>query len=252
MQPVYSGTTTGRVLRTAVLTVLLCGYAAWSLWDGYVTYPRENMLSVLEHKLGVEPPDPLPVIHPELTADAGEGIGERESLGQVAASLGGQPLLHEGSAYFFGAVGYLKLELHGATVLGHQWVAEAKRTASDLIWQKTIGFALAPLGLAFAVQLLRVLRTRVALTDAGLQIGRRKPIPIEVITGIRGDSYESTGRIDVQYTAEGRAHTLKLDDYVIKDFRPIVTAICEARGFPNPLESDARHTPDDNAGPAEG
>ena len=94
MQPIYSGATTERIVRTAVLVILILGYSAWSLRDGYVAYPRANVLAVLETQLGVTQPDPLPTIDPRLTAQFDHGIsaGETpETIEEVASRLGGTP-----------------------------------------------------------------------------------------------------------------------------------------------------------------
>ena len=39
MEPIHSGTTLERILRTGLLTLLVLGSAGYFLWDGYVAYP---------------------------------------------------------------------------------------------------------------------------------------------------------------------------------------------------------------------
>ena len=56
MEPIHSGTTWERIIRTALLTFLVLGYAAYSLWDGYVAYPSVNVEAVFVGKLGMDRP----------------------------------------------------------------------------------------------------------------------------------------------------------------------------------------------------
>ncbi len=242
MPSIESGTTTERIVRTAVLTVLLGAYSAWSLWDGYVTYPRANLVSVLANKLGVEAPDPLPMIHPQLTARVGERIADGNAARQVVADLGGEPLRHDGKVYCFGPSGYLAVVEGDAGTAAFEWAPAGVYSAKDLLWQKTVGFGLAPLALAFVVQLVRVLATRVTLTAAGLAVGRRAPIPFDAMTGLRGDQYARTGCVTLEYTTAGRPHRVKLDAYVVKETRAIIAAVCEAKGFASPLEASGPDT----------
>lgn len=238
MEPIHSGTTAGRIARTLLMMILVCGWSAWSLVDGYVRYPKANVESVLRTRLGIEPPDPLPVIDSELTEERASEIKEQEPFDAVASRLGGGPFRHDGAVYYFGYGGSVRLEVKHGRVASRQWIDGPNHTATDLLIQKVIGFGLIPVGLAFIVQFVRVVTTRVSLTDAGLKVRGKPLIPLEAITGVR--TGKARGVATVDYTLNDRAATIRLDDYVVKEQAAIVTAICQRKGFDNPNATSAQ------------
>ncbi len=253
MQPIYSGTTRERMVRTAVLMILILGYSAWSLRDGYLTYPRANVVTVLETKLGITPPDPLPTIDPRFTARFDPGISAAEppeTFEEAVSRLGGKPYRPPSGAneaYYFGPSGYLELLAQKDGKAVANWIDGPVHRASDIWWQKLLGFGVCPIGLAFLVQLIRVLKTRVSLTDDGLRLGGKGPIPFDAMTGILADRYRKTGYVDLEYSLGGKPLSARLDNYAIKEFRAILTAICEAKGFLNPVQPDQPTAPDADA-----
>jgi hypothetical protein len=236
MEPILSGTTTERIARTGLLMILVSGYAAWSLVDGNVRYPQANVISVFEDHLGIEPPEPLPVINPELTEQQVPEIAVGEPLDAVATRLGTAPFNHSGAAYFFGDGGFVRLELRDDRVLAGQWIHGPKYSATSLRTQRIIGYVLAPIGFLFILQFVRVVTTRVSLTDAGLKVQGKPLIPFEAMTGVRiGKAAGLSSEVAaVDYTLNGLDGTVRLNSYVVNKQADIITAICEKKGFPQP------------------
>lgn len=239
MKSIHSGTTPGRIIRTVLLMALLCGYAGWSLVDGYIRYPRQNVESVLHTQLGIEPSQPLPVAHPKLTEQSVPQIAEGERFDAVAARFEGRPFRYRGQAYYFGYGGYVRLEVEHGRIAGWEWTDGPKRSATDMRMQKVIGFGLIPVGLVFLVQLVRVLMTRVSLTEAGLKVRGKPLVPFEAMTGLRAGKSAglSPGIVVVDYAINDRPATVRLDAYVVSRQDAIVAAICKKKGFDNPTRS---------------
>ncbi len=236
MQPIVSGTTTERIVRTSLLTLMVCGFSALSFKDGYYSYPRENVESVIK-SLGLDLPDPPPPINPELTDQSARAltIQRRQRVEQVISQVGGEPLTHGESVYFFGHGGFLRLEVDSGRVVKHEWIGGPKHDATSLLFQKIMGYALAPLGLLLLVQFVRVLTTKAALSSDGLKVRGRPLIPLDMIKGFQADRFRKKGFLDVEYAVDGKDGSIRLDEYVIKETRAIIEAICQETKLDNPL-----------------
>jgi hypothetical protein len=438
MQAIQSGTTTERIVRTTLLAAMFTGYAAWSLYDGFVSYPRENLVQTMTNTLAVPADAEMPEMSAGVTRRACEAIALAERREKVASRLGAEPHIHSRSlllfgksghlsvevagevatditwtaaasvfatpeehrdrviaeelglehldapplvdpeltseraaelkaplpvdevlgafdttplvvretAYVFGPGGYAQIETRLATwVVAHEWVRSeggasgsaggardllrqrlglgdevrlpmslrltpqqtgeiapgtplaslvakvsgspyrderqpgslffvgddaylrldtetfpgvATRTWTDgpqhdsasLLFQKAMGFGLAPIGIGFLIQLVRVLLTRIRLDNAGLSLQGRPPIRYEAMQGIRADRYSRTGWIELDHTGAGGVQSVRLDSYVHKEFRPIVQAICDEKGWTNPLPPPKRGGHPSDASPA--
>jgi len=236
MQPIVSGTTTERIVRTSLLTLMVCGFSALSFKDGYHSYPLENVESVVE-SLGIDLPDPPPPINPELTQEKARGltIQRRQRIEQVISQIGGEPLTHGESVYFFGHGGFLRFQVDSGRVVRHEWTNGPKHDATSLLFQKGMGYGLAPLGLLFLVQFMRVLTTKATLESDGLKLRGRPLIPLDAIKGFRADRFRKKGFLDVEYAVDGKDGSVRLDEYVIKKTRAIIEAICQETKLDNPL-----------------
>ena len=237
---IQSGTTPERLLRTTIVTLLVCGYSGWSLWDGYIAYPRANVESALRNKIGAVIPKTLPASDRQLTADRASGGQAGEPFSAVVARLGQPSFRHKGFAYYFGHGGFLSIELAGDRVVNHQWAPGPQFRPIDLAIQKAIGFALLPVGLAFMIHLIRVITTRATLTDTGLKVQGRPLIPYDAMTDL-GSVAGKTGCFDLRYTGDGRSKVLHLDEYALRQVRAIVREICSRKGFA--LPQDAMNDP---------
>ena len=86
-------------------------------------------------------------------------------------------------------------------------------------------------GLVTIAHFVRVVTTRVSLTEDGLRVGRRPTIPLDAITGFSVSSRGRDDVVNIEYVVEGKSCTVRLDSYVVKETPAIVAAIRERKGF---------------------
>jgi hypothetical protein len=236
MTPIISGTTVERLIRTLLFSVLVDVFAVLYFWDGYVGYQRQNAQEFAK-LLGL-PTDAAPPIHGELSSAAGRRLAAElksgEELSKAAEHLGSPSVRQPDAAYYLGPGGWLKLSLRGDRVQEATW-KKAGHTESDQQLQRWIGFVLLFVGVGATLQLARVLSTRATLSDSGLRIVGRPPIPFEAMTELRKPASGRVGIVELVYESNGRGGVVRLDDYVIKKLPAMVAAICERKGFSNPL-----------------
>jgi hypothetical protein len=76
---------------------------------------------------------------------------------------------------------------------------------------------------------------RVSVTDAGLRVSGKPLIPFDAITVLRTtDAEKRPDAVAVEYVINGRAGSVKLDSYVVRDLPGVVAALRERAGFPHP------------------
>lgn len=239
MQPIISGTTTERIVRTLGLVILVTAFAIAYLWDGYVGYARENA-EKLADSLGLALDEP-PATDPKLTATSARRLVEEFGPGTradaVTDRLGPAPIQREEEAYYLGPGGYLRVRTEHGAVVDAQWTNGPLRTEGDLVWQRRIGYVLGVLGVILLLQAVRVMSTRVTLSDAGLKVDGRPVIPFAAMRALRANGRGKSARVELTYSLDGREGQVRLDDYVVKEYRAIVTEICERAGFPDPLRA---------------
>lgn len=240
MQSIVSGTSTERVVRTLLLMLLIDGFTAAYLWDGYVGYARQNA-NELVRLLGL-PSNAAPPINVSMTASDGQRVAQAVKTGgelSAVTSVLGQPSLeYGGDAYFLGPGGWLKVQMTGGRIASVAWT-NGPKSESDQQWQRWIGYALAVGGLIAAVRLALVLTTRLSLTDDGLWLRSQRLIPFDAITALRADPAGRLGRVELEYARLGRVIRLRLDAYSYKELPRIVAEICRRKGFLNPWPSTA-------------
>jgi len=236
MEPIVSGTTTERMIRTLLIALLACGYSAWSLWDGYVAYPRANVESAIRDKIGAAVPSPVPAIDPTLTSLSVSERLRRTTAGDSSDGFGSASLSHGGKQYYFGHGGYVEAEAAGGRLTKAQWNDGPKHSAADLAFQRVIGFGLAPVGLVLLIQFVRALFTRAELSDAGLKLRGRALIPFDQIRSVRSSK---PGVHEVVYEWNGRERVVRLDDFVLKAAPEMVRTIRERCGGVESGFSDA-------------
>ncbi len=240
MRVIQSGTSTERIIRTAILVTLSVGFSIAFFWDGHVGYPRENLEKLVE-SLGLQPVEPS-VIKQNLTRVKGLQIAKdtpaSAEFATVVDAVGEVSLEKGDDAYFVGPGGYLRVTRDANRVASIRW-AEPTHTQTDLQVQIWFGYLLGVVGLCFIAQFLRVITTRAVLSDSGLKLRGRAVIPLSAIQAVDPDPSGRTGCVLLKYDLNGTPRTVKLDRYVIGKLGDIVTAICDQRGFPNPLRVDA-------------
>ena len=247
MTPIASGTTFDRILRTCALAALLIVFGGWFLYDGYVAWPAENLEKAVQ---ALDPaPQTPPAMNDIVTPAAGrdlleefekkQGTAERLTRSDIERRLGAPGWESTEGArtelQYFGRAGVLKIELRGDLVAGGGFI-DGYHNQKELTNQLIFGYALVPVAVIMLVQLVRVLTTRVVLSDEGLKVRGRPLIPFDAMTGLDAGAYRTKGFVDLVYQYQGDQRRVRLDPYVIREFAPIVTEICTRRGFENPLK----------------
>lgn len=230
MNPINSGTSNERIVRSVLLCILVDVFAMYFLYDGYVGYPKKNA-EQLATLLGL-PAAQAPTPNDALTAERGKALAESVRAGQgldkFSTEFGAPAIRQADAAYFVGPGGWLKAEMQGDMVRSAKW-SDGPHTEADQSIQRLLGWLLVVGGLAAMLNLLRVIMTRAQLTDAGLLVTGHKLIAFEAMTGLRCS--ESSGICTLEYAASGQSWTLRLDPYVYKQAAEISRAIAERKGF---------------------
>ena len=244
METFRSGTTTERIVRTLILTVVLVLYSAWSFRDGYHKWPLGNLPKLLE-TLPVPRPAEPELINPVVTRDTFEAVARGATTSEVEARLGEPSVREKEAAYYIGPGGMGQINFHNDKVTTKQPWRDGLKTDFDLFLQKIIGVITGVLGLLMVLQLIRVLITRIELTEAGLRVnsqgglrfGGSPLVPLDAMVGLRTDDYDRKGWVEVEYKlADGGEGKVSLNDYVHKAFPEIVPALCEHHGWEDPIK----------------
>ena len=241
MAPIQSGTTTERIVRMGLMTVLLVVFAVLFVRDGFGGYARENRKDFVE-KLGLEadaPPVPKPDLTRERAREILTSVKKGYPVSKLEEQLGEVTATKDKHNYYLGQGGWVWLQVYAGGVEEIGW-DDAPHSMTDILWQKCIGLVLAVLSLVMLVKYAAVLGTRASLTDEGLKLPRHPLIPFDSMQALHTHDYERKGWVDLEYELpDGRASQARIDDYIIREFKPIVAEICKRRGFQNPLKPSA-------------
>ena len=252
MESIRSGTTTERIIRTSILTAVLLGYAAWSFVDAYHVYPRRNVEGLVQNLNPSPDPDTV-AINPKVTRAAAESIQPGDAMSEVKARLGEPNAVQGRGSFYFGPGGMARIASDGDKVArsGTTW-RDGDHNDVDLLLQKIIGSVVGVLGLLMLLQFIRVVTTRIELSEAGLKVnsqggtrfGGSPLVPFEVMTALDSRDFRKKGWVEIEYKlADGTAGTVSLNDYVHKAFRGVVDEICRRCGFDNPLQAEDKSEP---------
>lgn len=231
MTPINSRSSTERIVRSLLLSLMVDVFAVYFLYDGYVGYPQKNAVQFanLFGQSAAHAPSPSP----QVTADRGRRMAQSmrvgEPLDKVSTDLGPPAVRQADAAYFLGPGGWLKVDIEGDRVRSAKWF-DAPHTESDQSIQRMIGWILVIVGFAATLNFARVLATRAQLTDAGLQVTGRPLVPFESMTALRS-STSAAGVSELDYSHDGQKVTVRLDPYLYKDAAAIAQAIAERKGF---------------------
>ena len=204
MEPIHSGTTTERIVRTGLMVVLFGGFAIAYLLDGFGGYARDNAKQYVE-KLGL-PGDPLPEIRPEMTRARALDLqdkyqGRVPSLAELKVELGEPGLEHGTKVYYFGPGGVLWRDSQMGVKQPWGW-DDGRHTEMDLRTQQWIAYLLSALALTFIIQFIRVITTRATLSEEGLKLRGHPLIPFPAMLRLHSEQYKRKGWVDLEY--EGR------------------------------------------------
>jgi len=244
---VETGPPNERLARCGIIALALAVFAVWFAIDGWYRYPRKSM-EIFQSDLKLEH---LPKPHPKLDyADPviprkkyRGGMAKAEVLNELGNPLLIRPGVKEENEYwhYVGQYGRLELEVEKTKdpVLGNVISASWEQTPADyredsIKQQKFFFVACTILSLLGAVFFVMIWRTRVIVDDSGLTYNRRT-IPWEAMTSLDSGQYHAKGWLTLFYQDNQSQRKLKLDSFKIQAFDDVVDAICEKKGFPNPI-----------------
>lgn len=148
------------------------------------------------------------------------------------------PLVFTGWFAYDGWIGYPR-----DNKVRQQAGAGLEHSREDILTQKCMAGGCALAVIAAAVHLVRVLRTRVVLDDQGLRYGRKPVIGWDQMRGLDSQRYEAKGWVALVHQSPSGESRQRLDSYHLAGFEDMVDAICERKGFANPLPEPERRGP---------
>jgi hypothetical protein len=233
---IRSRTTLEHVIRKGILTVMITGFAVAFAYDGFYRYPHKNLEEALR---SVDPkPESEPPINPDVTSKSVAWIKKGTLLKDVIARFGEPGWRTPGGStvYYFGPAYMLTLTTSANLILNVEGREAKDKTAYDLMVQKILALVLTVLAVPLIIHYVRVLTYKARLTEKGLKLTGKPFVPFDAVKSLDSRDYPRKGWVDIAYTLEGVERTLRLDDYKIRQFRPIVAAICQRKGFESPLD----------------
>ncbi|MCK4657921.1 MAG: hypothetical protein KAV82_00225 [Phycisphaerae bacterium] len=253
MEPITSGSTVERIVRTSLVTIMVIGYAGWSFRDGYVGYPLKNLKRAVE---GLTPPLEASgeLILPTVNEELADTVKEHELLKDVVARIGEPGWRGTREEYYtdrygterqrtvpearyFGPAGQLILTLDDSQwVVGARYVPATFKDAAALRFQVRMGIVLSVVGLLLLLHLFRILIVKATLTDEGIKFTARALVPFEAMTELHAENYARKGWVDLDYEMGDRQGTLRLNDYHIKAFPQVIAEICRRKDWEDPYQ----------------
>ena len=244
MEPLVSGSTTERIIRTSLVTFLAAGAAGWCFYDAVRGYPMENLRRAV-NDLTPQPEATPAMINPKLTTQAAKELSLPPGafLKDLVARFGepgwrGVNPQGKTEAHFFGPAGQLIVTLNpGDGIIPPPRYEEAVfKREMDLTFQKWMGTVIAAIAAVLLVHWARVVFGRARMTAEGVQISGGPLVPFSALTELHAEQYARKGWLDVAYELNGQPGRLRLDDYKIKAFPAMIAEICRQKGWENPHE----------------
>ncbi len=239
MDTLVSPQTTDRIVRTLLRALLFAGFAGFFAYDGFIGYPQDNLEKAAEK---LDPiPDELPPMSDtltvaqcdEITKDAKENRRTRSNIVEKIGEPGWTSPRGDEMVYFAKS-GTFTINLRGDLVIGASY-KKGVHDANSLVTQKVIAIVLTPIALWQLIEFLLALTGRTVITDRELKLRGRKPIPLSDISHIDVALWDKKGIVELTYTDNGQDQKVKIDDYRIRDFRPLMDKICSGANLENTL-----------------
>jgi len=236
---IESGTTKDRRNRIVIFVVMCLVFAGWFAHDGFNKYPAKNIKWARQslQRVGTLPDPKDLTANPKAIIKNLEQIKSGMSLAEVKTLLG-EPTFQEGKDYcYIGLASYGWFKIAADNVITVEDVKEnTEPSESDIRNQKYFALVAALTALVSLGYLIRIMRVRYVLDDAGLAI-RGKKIAYEDMIGLATGDYERKGWLDLKCRVGSAESFVRLDSYLIDRFDEIVNAICEKKGFQSPIKS---------------
>jgi hypothetical protein len=233
---IRSRTTVEHVIRKGILTLMVTAFAVAFAYDGLYRYPHKNLEEALR-KFDLKP-ESDPPINRAVTSKSVGWIKKGTFLKDVTDRFGEPGWKTPGSStvYYFGPAYALALTTSANLILNVEGHEAKVKSAYDLAVQKILAVLLTILAVPLIIHYVRVLTYKAHLSENGLKLTGKPFVPFDAMKSMDSSAYKRKGWLDIAFTLEGVDRTLRLDDYKIRQFRPIVAAICERTGFESPLD----------------
>lgn len=260
---IETGTTNERLARCGIMTLALGVFAVWFTIDGWYAYPRkalEASQAFLKLKQAPEPHPKLAYNYPkEVEAKFKKGMNKADVLTEL-----GKPLLIESPDpnskvehwHYIGQYGRLDLGVrrttdpNAGTVVTVNWEeTPADYRHESVRQQKIFAVVCSVLVLAGLIWSIKIWRTRVVVDETGLT-HNRLVVPWDAMTALDSKDYHAKGWLALVYASGGSERSLRLDSFKVDAFDDVVDAICQRKGFVNPipiddLDEEEQGAPDD-------
>jgi hypothetical protein len=241
MEPITTGSTTERIIRTTLVTLLAIGAALWCAYDGFVGYPLGNLERALKD-LTPQREASAELISSAVNERAVAALKGKIFLKDVVAELGEPGWQGEGpsggrEARYFGRTGQIIISFGPAERITRVHYEPARyKTETDLAFQKGMGLVIGVIAIILIVHWFRVIIVRTSMTEEGVKRGSGPRVAFDAMKNLRAERYAKKGWLDIEYELDGREGVLRLDDYKIKAFPRIIAEICRRKGWENPHE----------------
>ncbi len=226
------GPAAGRLRKIGITAAILLAFSVWFGWDGWVGYPRHNRQRYADQFPTRPNADTIQINSQATAAVAKELASASDPAAEAEKRLGPPQLKTEHDIRWFGPAGTLVVPVpQGAPAFDDKGV----KSDVDLMLQKSISVGLGLGFLAVAANFLRVRNTRYTLDDAGLKLPGKPLIPWDAMKKLDGDRVDEQGWVGLHYADNGGTEIVRLDSFEIDAFGDFIDAICQKKGFENPL-----------------
>lgn len=258
MERIETGTTTERRTRCLIFIGMCVLFAGWFGYDGWVKWPASNRAWAIDNApasfgevraksantVRTNPKVTLATWNKLSSALEAQKSMTREDLvgmlGEPALvarndAAGTEELMFIGPALFVHAVVRNNVVLP-ADVNGK---ANEEHSEGSIRWQRGLTYILLAVVVLGLLQFVRITRTKVVLDEQGLTYNGKR-IAWDDMTGLSIGDFDRKGWVELEYRAGDETDVLRIDNYKVNAFRPIVSALCERKGFVSPYDAAAR------------
>lgn len=232
---IESGPATDRTRRQLLVLIFVLIGGVWFAYDGWIAWPRANRAEYVD-LFDTKPPIDALKIYPAVTEKQTAGLAGAKTLAELEQALGGPPSrATPGEVEWFGVAGRIAVKVQDGRPTAQPEFKSARRTETDLLWQKAIGVGLVVLALGLLAKFMRLRGLRYTLDDAGLSVPGSGAIGWDAMKKLDIDRYVEKGYVDLRYSESGQEKSVRLDSYEIAAFDEIIDELCRRKGFENPL-----------------
>ncbi|MEX0776741.1 MAG: hypothetical protein WD042_13645 [Phycisphaeraceae bacterium] len=202
--------------RVALLALMFLGFSGWFLYDGFVKYPRQDL------------------IYREFQDFKQKHAGSGDSSDKLSDLWNAYAL----------EKGYPQVNPQADMTTGQAEPGKA-HSDSDILTQKGLGFALLPLGLFFLFAVVRLKGRWISSDGSALITSWGQRVPFDAVTLLNKARWKSKGIAVVLYTDESsQVGRLVLDDWKYNR-QPITDLVKETESYlkPEQITGEAAPTP---------